>query len=474
MRGFLTGVAGSNNGQAGGSASFTYGARGWRLFGDGGSQRSGSYTAGGVEIANTQSRTNNGQIGFGRDKESGFFSLSGGYDKGLYGIVGEETSIDFRRYNSRFNGGFQNWTGPIRTFRSTVAYTDWKHAEIEDGAAATTLRNRQLTYRGVFEQARSGAVSGSFGFSGVLRHYEAVGEETLAPPTAQKSIAGFVLEEAALRRAKLQWGGRFDHVGYAPDGGVERAFNGFSAGAGFHAALWRSGAFVANYTNSYRAPALEELYNNGPHPGNVAFEVGRDDLGRERSNGIDLSLRHQDSHVHAEANFFYYDIDNFVHLAPTTDIEGDLRVFDYAQGGARFVGAEAVLDVAVHPYVWVDFRIDSVNAKLKATDTPLPRIPPVRGEVGLDILYKGLSLHPEVVAANAQNKTSSFETRTPGYTVFNLKGSYTVVRPHEIHILAVNAFNLGDRVYLNHVSFVKDQGPEIGRGFSVSYSMRFF
>ena len=33
-------------------------------------------------------------------------------------------------------------------------------------------------------------------------------------------------------------------------------------------------ALVFNYTSSYRAPALEELYNHGPHIGNLAFEIG--------------------------------------------------------------------------------------------------------------------------------------------------------------------------------------------------------
>ena len=37
-----------------------------------------------------------------------------------------------------------------------------------------------------------------------------------------------------------------------------------------------------------------------------------------------------------------------------------------------------------------------------------------------------------------------------------------------------NLFNIGDRLYRNHVSFVKDVAPEIGRGVSFGYSVRFF
>ena len=52
-----------------------------------------------------------------------------------------------------------------------------------------------------------------------------------------------------------------------------------------------SGAFVVNFTGSSRAPALEELFNFGPHPGNLVFEVGDPDLQLEKTLGLDVSLR---------------------------------------------------------------------------------------------------------------------------------------------------------------------------------------
>ena len=45
---------------------------------------------------------------------------------------------------------------------------------------------------------------------------------------------------------------------------------------------------------------------------------------------------------------------------------------------------------------------------------------------------------------------------------------------HAIHMISANFFNIGDRLYRNHVSFVKDAAPEIGRGVSFGYSVRFF
>jgi len=107
-------------------------------------------------------------------------------------------------------------------------------------------------------------------------------------------------------------------------------------------------------------------------------------------------------------------------------------------------------------------------------NTPLPRIPPVRGHLGLDYRYKNLSLRPEWVMANRQNRIFLIEKPTAGYAVFNLAGSYTVVRQHSMHILSASLFNAGDSLYRNHLSFIKEFAPEIGRGFRVTYTMRFF
>ena len=102
----------------------------------------------------------------------------------------------------------------------------------------------------------------------------------------------------------------------------DRSFTGFSGGGGINVALWTGGAFIANYTHSFRSPALEELYNNGPHIGNVTFEIGNPDIVTERSNGFDFSLRHQSDRFKLSADTYYYRIDNFVFLN-YQDADGD-------------------------------------------------------------------------------------------------------------------------------------------------------
>ena len=76
--------------------------------------------------------------------------------------------------------------------------------------------------------------------------------------------------------------------------------------------------------------------------------------------------------------------------------------------------------------------------------------------------------------ASQQHQTFTGETRTAGYTVVDLKASYMLARQHTAHQFSANVFNVGDRLYRNHSSFIKDLAPEIGRGVRFTYLVRFF
>ena len=138
------------------------------------------------------------------------------------------------------------------------------------------------------------------------------------------------------------------------------------------------------------------------------------------------------------------------------------------------MGTEAGLDVSIHPNLWLNLGADFVDAQETNLNTPLPRIPPLRGKIGFDVDYSGFRFTPQLILASQQHQTYTRETRTPGYAIVNLKASYTIVRQHLVHQFSVNVFNIGDRLYRNHSSFIKDLAPEIGRGVRFTYTMRFF
>ncbi len=323
------------------------------------------------------------------------------------------------------------------------------------------------------------------------------GEEALAPPTMQNALAAFAYEELDLGAYRLQFGGRIEHNDFHPEGRAEpehaheaeeerkhegfkpdevrdRGFTGATGSVGLHMNLGDTSAFVVNFTRSYRAPALEEFYNFGPHVGNLAFEIGNPHLGRESTVGMDLSLRSQSPRVQGDINFYYYSIDNFVFPSFTGEVENGLRVADFLQGNARFMVMDARGGFRVHEHALLKLDIGYVDAELTHTGESLPRIPPLHGRVSLEIPCGGLTVKPELVWAAKQDQISGAETVTDGYTVLNLNASYLLARPHAAHIFSVKAYNITNQLYRIHTSFIKDLASEMGRGMKFTYSLRFF
>ncbi len=491
INGYLSGLTGSNREQFGGGGGIEFGTTNWLFWGNGSRQQTDDYKAGkDLSVPNSFTRSASGSGGVGYYRDKGFASFNYNYNRNRYGIPYDATEanpeivlLNPRRHAISFNGGFRDRASFIESGKFNLHYVDYQHNEIDalTNAINTTFKNKTFTYQAMFDEKRIGRFSGTLGFWGLHRDFNSIGEEALAPKTTQNSFAAFGLQKIDFERVQFQFGGRVEHTAYNPNdfrGAAlrDRSFTGFSGAAGMRVPTWTGGAVVVNYSHNYRAAALEELYNNGPHPGNLLFEIGNANLKRESGDGVEVGLRHANNRIHTEINYFYYHIRDFVFLAPSgaIDDESALPIAEYRQGTSRYTGVEGQFDVQLHPNIKLLTGFDYVNAELTESNTPLPRIPPLRGRVGLQFIYKGLVLAPEAIMSKDQRRIFPLETRTPGYGIFNLTGSYTFTTPHIAHVFSVNGFNLSDKLYFNHLSFIKEIAPEIGRGVRLTYTMRFF
>ncbi len=490
VHGYLSAIGGSNNGLHGGSAGVSAGSGPWVMRLNTGGQRTSDYRTARERIENSGARTLSGGTSLSRYSEKGWFTAAYNTQRGTYqipfieeehhegeeeeegeeehGHAHERVRLPFSRHNIRVTGGLHE------KLNFSLNYSNWQHDEVAGGEIENQFFNKQFDYRLVAEQKRRGAYSGSFGVWGLHRDYEAIGAEAITPPVTQRSFAVFGVESIQFERARLQLGGRLESTRYSPEEGRKRSFTGFSGSAGLNVPLWNGGAFVTSYNHSYRAPALEELYANGPHAGNLTFEIGDTNLRGERSNGFDVSLRHTSGRLRADANWFLYRLNRYVYLAPTGEIEDGLIAAQYSQADARYTGFEGRLQAALHPMLWLNLGLDAVDAQLRVGKTPLPRIPPVRGRVGVDFRYKSLSVAPELTLAARQDQVYSTETETAGYGTASVRGTYTIARQHTVHLISVTWFNANNAYYRNHLSFLKDVAAEMGRGVAVSYNLRFF
>ncbi|MDM7995777.1 MAG: TonB-dependent receptor [Acidobacteriota bacterium] len=502
FRGQLTAIGGTNNNQAAGHVSAEYGRKNWLVWSSGSRQVTGDYSSAAGRVENSKTRMTSGSAGFGWFSDRPFFNLSYAFNEGRLGIPfagefhhhhheeeGEEDSEDhedheeeaaasvdetFTWQNVRFNGGMRGMHSFFEEFKVSANFSRWMHKELENEETATAFDNKLFNLRATAEQRKYKLLTGTSGFQLFHRDYAAEGEEALSPPATGNGLALFTLQEIDLKAARLQFGGRVDHTAYKPSGLSSRSFTGLSGAAGIHIPLREDTAFVANYTHSYRAPAIEELYNYGPHIGNLAYEIGDPNLKREAADGVDLSLRYENPQFNAEANFYYYSIRDFVYLRLTGELEHGLRVAEFTQDDARFLGGELLMNVALHRNLWLESGLDIVNAVLTRSGDPLPRIPPLRGKLGLDARWRGISFRPEVVMAGPQDRLYPTETRTAGYAVVNMAASYTLVRSNLMHVVSAGVYNVGDALYRNHLSFIKDLAPEMGRSARFTYSLRFF
>ena len=136
-------------------------------------------------------------------------------------------------------------------------------------------------------------------------------------------------------------------------------------------------------------------------------------------------------------------------------------------------GIESHADFQLTPTFTAEAGLDFVRGALKQDDLPLPRIPPLKFRGGLRYQRNALQIGGQVIAAAKQDRLSTNETPTDGYTLLKLYGSYSFDSGGATHTLTARLDNLTNELYRNHLSLIKDLVPEMGRNFKLVYSVEF-
>ena len=520
---------GSANRQAGTYANLQHSRGNLLYWASGGRRRTGDYDTPDGPVFNSASELTSARTGLGYFGDRAFFSGSFTFEDSRFGLPfedrfhaglahgeeddhedEEEIAIDLasRRRVGRFDVGLRNldnrFIQGVRAAFTAIDVAD-DHVDTIGGVdnIDTRFNNRTYVTRALVYQRQLEHVTGRFGGELQVRDFAATGAEALAPRTDQTTFAAFGYEELIFEPYRLQLGGRVERNDYLtatrvgagdpddhghddhdddhdgeeehhlePPDPRDRQFLGASASVGLHADIGADSAVVASLMQSHRVPALQELYNFGPHLGN--FEVGSPELDPETTLGLDFGLRHQSSRFGSDLNFYVYDIENFIFGDHTTEVVDNLRVLDISQGDSRFVGFDARGRVRVAGDTWATLGIGYVNATLTSTGEAVPRIPPLRVTLNVDIHAGALTVSPELTVAARQGRVFHEETPTDGYALVNVDASYVWPGQHRAHVLSFIGHNLTNALYSNHMSFIKDLAPEMGRGLRVSYSLRFF
>jgi iron complex outermembrane receptor protein len=331
-------------------------------------------------------------------------------------------------------------------------------------------------------QTTRGGWGGGFGAQYFHRSLETVGDEKALPPNRTAQLGLFALQTYENGKLRAEGGLRYERQTVRADADavignpdLKRGFNAFSGsvGASLGSRALRIGV---NLSHTERAPAAEELYVNGPHPGTQSFEIGDPTFSKEKSNGIELTLRASGEGYSFGASAYHIWFDDYIYEQATGAILDDLPVFEYRQGDARYVGFEVEGSVRVARIggmaVNVDALADYVRATIKGVG-PAPRIPPLRLLGGVELQSDAVNGRVEVEHVTSQDRLAPFETRTDGHTLVNASLSIQPLRDHKEVSLTLSANNIFDVDARRHASFLKDFAPLPGRDIRLSARLSF-
>ena len=471
---------GSNGTATGGAGDIHVGNGTFALHFGGAGTRSENYSTPDGVVDNSQARTALGQVGASWTGEKSYFGASYGYDDSKYGIpVVEEGSISLtpKRHSFSVRAGGKNLDGWLQSYRATLGVRQYEHSELEGTEIGTTFHNDTVEGEVLLSHQRVGRLVGSFGGWFMNRAFDAVGAEALSPPVDQQAYAGFLYEEVESPHATLQFGGRLDYASYKPQGGLRpRDFTGFSGSVGLllkPQAANDNFVVALNLARAARYPALEELYYFGPHPGNLAFEIGNDALDAEHALGFDVALRGRGKRFEGEVAFFRNDITNYIFRQPTGEVEENFPVVKNVAADSVLTGFEVHGDVKLTSELTAEVTYDRVQGELKASGDPLPRIPPSRLIGGLTYQQNAFQIGGSVQAVSEQTRVFGDETPTDGYVTARFFASLSFNRGGVLNTVTARLDNAANESSRNHLNYLKDVLLETGRSFKVVYTLGF-
>jgi iron complex outermembrane receptor protein len=151
----------------------------------------------------------------------------------------------------------------------------------------------------------------------------------------------------------------------------------------------------------------------------------------------------------------------------------EFQVIRFEAADAVLTGIEAHTDVHLTESVIAEVGLDYVRATNTTLDAPLPRIPPLRFRGGLRYQKNAFQAGGEIVAAAEQDRTFGAETSTGGYATAKLFGAYSWQTGAAVSTVTARVDNLTNERYFNHLSYIKDFVPEMGRSVKLIYALRF-
>ncbi len=435
----------------------------------------------------------------GRYNKKGYSLLSLENFQMSYGIPGSPeghingVDLKMEKFSQKFEYHSDINLGIFNTVDFEQGYVQYEHREFENNKSYhAVLLSHDIIY------FKLNASSETLKLGSLYQRKKFIaGGFYWTPDTYEDRIAIYSSIKTYLFNYEANFSGRIEHRFINPRGGetffsnlnpaeiYSRNFTLFSGGF----SLYKQQENLSNYYQfliTSRAPSIEDLFSDGPHLGNYAYEIGDPNLGQENTFGFENTI----SWFNASSTL---DLTSYINYSPNYHIsakmgDGYVPGADWIEWGSgpigwlykyNLIGLEAVI-YGLEPSLQFKFKSSklSLNGSIIrgidiGNDIPLSYVPPdqLRIQYEKNILFMTNTF--EAIIASPQDKLGEFETKTDGYNLFNYFASYTISKNEKMHKIIFQLRNILDQTYYNHLSKIKMIMPEAGRSLNINYRVYF-
>ena len=233
-----------------------------------------------------------------------------------------------------------------------------------------------------------------------------------------------------------------------------------------------------------RLPSVDELYWNGIHHATDSYIFGNRYLNKERSVNLDWDLNWSTSSTEWTLSSYAYYFWDYIYQDILYDDQGNKvqdpfhlsDVWVTKQTDTVFAGASLRNDWTL--LKWNNTPVVLVNQLevLSATRTNgdnLPRTAPYNWLIGLNYEPESWSAKLSVKQVFEASAVAENETKTPGYTWVSAYADWKPKSDYGHWRLWIKGENLLDSYAQNHLSFLKDTAPLVGRQLSAGVRVDF-
>jgi len=437
-------------------------------------------------VQNTDAESKSGTFGVSYIDDKDFIGISLNKLDNNYGVPpdGDElVRIDMHQTRYDLKGEINNPFNSVQKISAHIGHADYEHTEIENGEPGTKFTNDayegrvELIHNPVelFNQVWNGAV----GLQVAQSTFAALGEEAFIPKSDIRSMGIFIVEETKHNNWTYELGARADSQKITPDsepdsgpsnGSIQHESINLSAATTWH--FTQDQQFSLGVAQSQRAPSVEELLANGPHPATGSFLIGDENLNEEVSTNIELGYHWHHDNFQLSTNIFYNHIKDFIFTENLNDIIDELDAYAYTQAKATFKGFETELKIPFAQFWNLRVFTDQVRATLD-DGGDLPRITPMRFGSSLDVEFNQWRANLSAVHSAKQNHPGDNEEETGSYNRLDARLDYSFKNGDTNYTLFLKANNLTNEEIRNASSYLRDIAPEAGRNIQAGIRVNF-